>query len=171
MAIKNVRSEVPNRLQQPSYRLTLESLDEQFPRKLVLPYNPETVSIGVSPSWSPAGGAGAERDRMVWSGNAPKTYSWTHIIQNRHVSVLRNGRYEIDEAAYGLTESVMQTLEGWAETIVPATGRPTRLRATMGQTRQPEVVISAFTYKTMLIGPDGYILTGEYDITLTESED
>lgn len=171
MAIKNVRSELPNRLEQRSFRLTLESLDEQFERRLILPYNPESVQVQVAPGWTPAGGTGAERDRMLWSGNAPMTYSWTHVLQAKNIAVQRGGQYVIDQNNYSRVEGIIATLQGWAQTVQRSTQRPTRLMLTMGQTRQVEGVISSFGYRTMRIGPDGYLLAVEYDITFSESEE
>lgn len=171
MAVKNVRSELPNRLEQRSYRATFESLDEQFSRRLLLPYNPESVQVQVAPDWSPAGGSGAERDRMLWSGNAPMTYSWSHVLQARDLMRREGTQYVVDQNKYALVETVLQTLEGWSVRVQDRTQRPTRLRLTLGQTRQPEGVITAFSYRTLRVGPDGYILSAEYDITFTESEE
>ena len=169
MATRRVQNELQDQLQRKSFRATFEALDQQFNQRVILPYNPESVNISVNPNWSPVGASGVESDRSTWQNNSPRTITWTHIIQARQITTRQGDNYVVNRTAYALVESLLQTLEGWATRVEATVQRPTRVLLTMGETRQYQGHIQAFSYRTLTIGPDGYILRAEYDITFVEN--
>lgn len=142
------------------YVMAFKALDRPGTPTLRLPYNPESYEVRVSPKWSPRGGAGAEFDRPDWEGNAPRTFSYSHLLTTQNVSGPQGGD----------VESVILDFDLWSTQPTLATQQPTRVRVTAGDGLTLIGVIASLNCRRVQTTPQGLALTAEFDIEIMESE-
>jgi Holliday junction resolvase-like predicted endonuclease len=167
MARKTVHSELPITNEGHEYKLTLVPLDLEDTDPLILPYNPESYSTDIAPQWQARGAAAAWSDRSDWSGNAPKSLSYSQILTTQNVAqVYSNGMSSIDTRKMLLVERICLMLEDWAERPTDLTQRPTRFDVLMG-VKSFRGHISQLKITRLRTTQDGYAKTAEISITFT----
>lgn len=164
MATKVVRNLVQVGTQ--PYRFTLTAIDLEGRPSLVLPYNPEAYDENGSAKWSADGRAGAERDRSNWEGNEPRQMAYQQLLTARDFA----GAGGVDFSGVTLVEGILLSLQAWAQQPTLSTQRPTLVRVTAGEAFQLTGHIDRYRFRRIRTNPDGFALTAEVDLTITENE-
>ena len=165
MAVKTVRFSpgvaAQSLFSSQPYVMTLKAVDRQGEPRIRLPYNPESYTIETGPHWQPHGAAGAQEDGMSWSGNAPRVFSYSHLV----VAPADAGTRQ--EAI--VVEALLADIDDWSRRVTVATQQPTRVRVTAGHAFSFQGVITRLRYERVRTNTEGYCTQAQIELEITES--